>query len=263
MHQNYSRFPQKRGLLMNVFLKKLFILLLCFLVASSMISCQFIETLGIDFLSGEDTPKEDDEKKNNKFPPYTVYFVETYEEILEAIEIMKSHGTIIEKSTYAFDCEGMIFKDDIAVDIKFTIVFDDTGAEPLEEGQHYLARNLGRVSIGWYLYDTYYPTEVGKDYSRHIALFCKYVFCVQGDYRDKVVIEDKDLLKVDYGLGDGSEQLEDWDASYPPGIYAIHYDGHRFLDLEVGGTDGRFRTFEEYPTPEFMRAFIKTIVLIE
>ena len=74
---------------------------------------------------------------------YDVYWLETYDEVLEAIELLKSHGsTIVRTLGFSYDTE--------LIDSKYCFAFEKEKAEPLEEGKNFFDRRIDDGWFAWY-----------------------------------------------------------------------------------------------------------------
>lgn len=179
------------------------------------------------------------------------YWFETYDELLTAIETLKSYGSTIEPG-YVFDCDGIMFKD-APLDCKYVICFNKKGNPPLREGQNFFERKIENVGINWFAFDRFYPIFDKNDNSQYF--FDDSVLTFYGPNKDTVTIEDNALLTIDYGI---PEVGLDWPYDSPPGIYRIYYDGEDILDLEFHGLN----SFSKYPPPEFALELVKAIKCI-
>ena len=74
---------------------------------------------------------------------YGVYWLETYEEVLEAVELLKSHDSTID-CTLAFDYEGELF------DSKFCFWYEKEKAEIHEEGKSFFDRKIDGGKFEWF-----------------------------------------------------------------------------------------------------------------
>ena len=110
------------------------------------------------------------------------YWLETYEEVLEAIELLASHGSTVENKQYGntvkrsigFNYEGDLF------DVKWCFRYSRSKAEPLEEGKSFFDRRIDEGEFVWYAFakDVTIDKLVYSDYdalyectrSRHIDL---------------------------------------------------------------------------------------------
>ena len=142
-------------------------LVLLISIALSFASCQYVNGL-IDMVKKDEEVKNDENAVVNKKPEknevlcsccirtedgYTggltnleeyhhyneVYWLETYDEVVEAVELLKSHGTEI-PPIILFDCE------EYGLDMKFCISFRKS-SEPYTDGKNYFDRKLEIVEI--------------------------------------------------------------------------------------------------------------------
>ena len=144
---------------MNVFLKKLFIVLLCFVLMLSIASCSLFDPregglhewredccpVPEGYTGGVDPNLESHHSGEVKW-------LETYDELLSAVALLKSHGTEFYGTRFErldlmfFNCE------EYGIDIKFCISFERHSAEKLKEGQDFFDRTIPRVHIVSYVF---------------------------------------------------------------------------------------------------------------
>lgn len=160
--------------------KSLVALLLLISVIFSFASCQYI-----DAILNINTPKnQTDSNTNDKtnwfyiettpdgytggltnvlefHEKYGVYWLETYEEVEEAVKLLKSHGSTI-KTSIGFNYEKDLF------DSKFCFVYKKVDAEPYVEGKNFFDRKIENGKFGWFgffdditIEELMYHNEVG------------------------------------------------------------------------------------------------------
>ena len=269
---------------MKRILKPLICLVLCFSVVLSFISCQYIDPI-IDKITGESDNGEqveqesDDNESIEKEPvktdsivpkgytggmtgdthfheEYGVYWLETYEEVLEAVELLKSHGSTIQRSI-AFNCEGEL------LDSKYCFIYPRSKAEPLEEGKNFFDRKMDGVEFSWYAFcdkdvaidDFLYYQCVIWDYD---VIYIKYTFGTWWD-RDFSNIENTDELSISWF---GKGVYADCEEGPPP-----QDDNYRIImhnDYEYAYLTSCVIKFSEKFIPEdYYDEFLSTFVIIE
>ena len=188
------------------------------------------------------------------------YWLETYEEVLEAIELLASHGSTVENKQYGntvkrsigFNYEGDLF------DVKWCFVYSRSKAEPLEEGKNFFDRRIDEGEFCWYAF--------GKDVTIEELIYSSYQrekYCgfsiryprisTPGLYNYIVDVENVEDLYFDwfgrYNYGVVDQPLEE---SY----YEIMYQGELVAEIEYCNYD--------YPLPiEYHDEFLSTMVVIE
>lgn len=182
------------------------------------------------------------------------YCVETYSELLDALEVLRAYGNDIEKSV-VFDCEGMSF-DHTILDCKYFIYLEDFHAE--EPTENILEHKYDEVRVEWRVYDRFYPLYHGVgsrmdrfDINKNImtASFAGYKI---------EEISDPELLNIHYYGVDDLNWPEH--LTFPPYLYGIDYDGKLFCEINLDTT--RFPEYEDYPPAEFAIEFGKTVRII-
>ena len=195
------------------------------------------------------------------------YWVETYEELAVAVEILKANGNIIAPSLI-FDCEGMILEGK-EVDVKYrlsTLMHDS-----LKEGERFLDLKEQRIEISWYLCDRATSIKVGEsnliNCSNARLMKENLIFYSTGGMAEEeklkdLIIEDKELLMcgldglyIDSGLDD-----------YPyPHDSAWYWFRVVYMGEELGefySPEGKYPTFSSLPK-EFMNELVKTLVILD
>ena len=171
---------------------------------------------------------------------YAVYWLETYEEVLEAVELLKSNGSTIKRSI-AFDCEGEL------LDVKFCFLYSRSKAQKLEEGKNFFDRKIDDGEFKWFglFEDVTIDELLYSTVSRYDSLNISYVKD-QAIYRDFMDIYDTDKITFDWYLSEFG--LE------PDGLYYIRLNGEIYVKVN----------YEETPLPsEYYQKFADSIVIIE
>ena len=255
---------------MRIF-KPLICLVLCISLVLSFVSCQYIDPI-IDKITGErdnnDVNKKDPAVKESThtheivpkgytggaaFDPCFhaekgVYWLETYEEVLEAIELLKSHGSTVSRSI-AFDCEGDL------LDVKYCFLYSKSKAEPLEEGKNFFDRKIDGGEFQWYAFYEdvaiedfmYYNLVIDYDVMR-----IKYV----GDtwlYRDFENVEDTSNLSISWWGKGHYDDCEEEPLPEAESYYIMHND-YTYAELEYS---------ETLLPKDYYDEFLSTFVIIE
>ena len=232
--------------------------ILCLSVLFSIASC--------DYISGIINPKDDtnptsnttkdntnkDNKKDRIVPVgytagitgdyhahlvYGYYWLETYEEVLEAVELLKSHDSTILRSI-AFDC------DDEILDSKFCFKYARSKAEPLEEGKNFFDRKIDNCEFIWFgfLEDVNIDELLYSYIDRYASVNIWYV----KSHRDFADISDADELTLDWYLSEIGYE--------PDGSYYIRLNGEIYVDVDC---------HKGVIPPEYYQEFANSIVIIE
>ena len=114
------------------------------------------------------------------------YWLETYDEVLEAIELLESHGSQI-NSRFGFTCDGEPY------DIKWCFKFEWRYAEELEEGKNFFDRKIDGGAFSCYIFRKDVTIDV-LDYS--YASFYDYLYVRTVD--TNVNVEDPEQLSIDW-----------------------------------------------------------------
>ena len=144
---------------MKNFKKTLVSILLLISILFSFVSCDLISDI-VDRLT-EDPPRYYAEYDESfPFPKgytggvetnyqwhldYEVKWLDTYDELKDAVTRLRAHGTEVDP-TVLFDCE------EYGLDLKFCLISPRYLSEELSEGQGYFDRKLIRVSISTYVF---------------------------------------------------------------------------------------------------------------
>ena len=173
---------------------------------------------------------------------YGVYWLETYEEVLTAVELLKSHGSTITRSI-GFDCEGEW------LDIKFCFIYDKKKAEPHEDGKNFFDRRIDDGDFVWYGF--YEDVSIDE-------LMYSFVYeydCMKVGYayfttiRKFPILENHDDLSY-FWFGD-----EEPGNEYPTGgEYMIFYKNKFFCEVHCSDT---------LLLPEYHEKFLNSLFIIE
>ena len=195
--------------------------------------------------------------RKNYYDNFESYSLETYDELISAIETLKAHGSTINPS-YVFDCEGMMLNGS-PLDCKYVIIFLKRNNPPLQEGQNFFERKIEGVNVVYRVHDTFYPV-FNKNSTRMTFEMANNLILDMGPIQveEIVRIEDEALLKIEYGLfGAGLDLKND----YKPNCFAISYDGVNLFYVDIYEYN-RYQ-YLPCPSPEFALEFVKTLRLIE
>ena len=233
--------------------------ILCLSMLLSFVSCQYI-----DVFFNNDT-KDKVSTDNDRIVPrgytggvcgaltyhyeYAVYWLETYEEVLSAIELLKSHGSTIKRDIiFTYDTDMF--------DVKYCFEYKRSKAEPLEEGKNFFDRKIDEGSFQWYAFyddveidDFMYIKTVG-DYD----VMCVSYAGTSGIYRDFETVENTDYLSIDWYGKDGDGYDIPKNELPINNEYDILYKGKLYCHL----------IFSETCLPEeCYRDFLSTLTIIE
>ena len=76
---------------------------------------------------------------------YEIKWIETYEEMIDAVTHLRAHGNDVDPIAL-FDCE------EYGYDLKFCVIFSRNKSEALSEGQNYFDRKLANLTINTYVF---------------------------------------------------------------------------------------------------------------
>lgn len=119
-------------------IKKIAIIFLLFAITVSLVSCNSLTDL-YDKINGIDGPGA------TESDAFTVKWVETYDEMVDIANKMKSSGTEVPQFI-AFDCE------EDGIDVKFRIILSKSDVEKIEDGQSFYDIKLSYVDIKCYIF---------------------------------------------------------------------------------------------------------------
>ena len=160
------------------------------------------------------------------------YWLETYDEVLEAIELLESHGSQIE-SRFGLTCDGEPY------DIKWCFSFRWSKAEELEEGKNFFDRKIDGGYFNCYIFR--------KDVTIDVLNYSKITFYDVLYFQDQntdVIIEDRENLSYNYCEYNGH-----------PG-YDFIYSGKKIAWLRHG------RDHDEHLTDEYLEALLDSLVVV-
>ena len=174
-----------------------------------------------------------------------LYWLETYEEVLEAVELLKSHGSTIEK-TVGFNCE-----DEIEIfDEKWCFVYQKSKAEPLEDGKEFFDRKIDDGEFRYFAFKESVTIDelVHRGYHMYDCIYVR-----QRTPFDPSLdgIESIDEVTVDW-FG-----KEEFGLIEPPGIdiYFLYCNGICIAEI------GRSTDYNNMPL-DYMDEFFSTAVII-
>ena len=240
-------------------------LMLCIAIALSFSSCKYIDAIINKDKNNSDSNtnvvhscpacrKTEDgytggfTRRQSYHDKYEMYWLETYDEVLEAVELLKSHGSTI-KCSLGFNCEGEV------LDIKFCFLFEKSKAEPLQEGKNFFDRKIDDGEFGWFGFYEYISIDdllYEEIYTLDVVHF-RDVFSAE-----HTIITDFEIVKtidnvdnVSFYCGEENDfGLKDIRGRF----YELFYNGKEFALLE----------FKETKLPfEYHREFLDTFVIIE
>lgn len=171
---------------------------------------------------------------------YGYYWLDTYEEVLEAVELLKSNGSTILRSI-AFEC------DDEILDSKFCFMYPRSKAEPLEEGKNFFDRKIDNCEFMWFAFfeDVTIDELLYSTVSRYDSVRIFYIKS-QFSHRDFADIHDTDEVTLDWYYSEFGEE--------PDGLYYIRLNGEIYVDVDCN---------KGAIPPEYYQEFADSIVIIE
>ena len=161
---------------------------------------------------------------------YAVYWLETYDEVLSAVELLKSHGSTIKRSM-AFNCEGDF------LDVKFCFLYQRSKAEKLEDGKNFFDRKIDDGEFIWFaLFDNVSIDELM--YNDTIEDYDFMDVSAPGYYyRDFENVDNTDALsfdwfgKTEFGYEQPTEQ-DYYKVLYHDCLYAMIHFSESFIPVE-------------------------------
>ena len=169
------------------------------------------------------------------------YWLETYEEVLAAIELLESHGSTITRSI-GFDCDGEL------LDVKWCFRYERRYAEPLEEGGDFFDRKIDGGEFCWFAF--YEHCSIDKLVYSYVTLYDCMSISYPPKNRDFKTVENTSELYLSwYGkdLIEGFEEIRE-------GPYYIMYNDIKLANLNYTDT---------LLPPEYYEEFLSTFVIIE
>lgn len=271
---------------MNKILKKTLSLALCFAIILSFSSCEYLKMLveltpdedidaGItdnnntgDASDNSDEGETDDVIIGCHCGQYKYYVFDTYEELIEAIEILKSNGVFIYPSV-VFNCDGIAYNESTTADVKYSIYCSYYDHSCTEETEHYLDTIRESTVVVCHLFNYDFPTETGKLYGKNLD----YDTCFRMYLGDTVeselyegsfdlTFDNPELFTIDDGLNNYISESEEWPYEDMPNIYYIRYDGKLIATFHMNH-DSSIIDPCDVPSCEFLVEFIKTLVIIK
>ena len=206
---------------MKIHLKRLICLLICIATVFSLASCEIV-----DYVSGWFEEEEEifampsgytgGLDYNREFHNgLVIVWFETYDEVIEVIEITKAYGTEINKFVY-FDCE------EYGIDVKYCAVFSrDEYCWNMQEGDSYFDRKIpGGLSISTYIFFDDISIEVLERslYEWHHGAR------ISGKYKNSII--DRDSVEIYVGSVYDS-------SSTRRVVYFVEWDGKPQFNFSV------------------------------
>ena len=171
------------------------------------------------------------------------YWLETYEEVLEAISLLKSHGSEIGR-TIGFNCDGDL------LDVKWCFMYPRSKSEPLEEGKNFFDRRIDGGRFYWYGF--YDDVDMDKLYYDRIDTYGCFDVCYYGDY-DFEDIESTDDLSITWW---GKDEYDIVDQPLECGNYQILYQGRPWTEID-------YSDYERPLPPDYFDDFLSTAIIVE
>lgn len=243
---------------MSAICKRLICLVLCLATVLSVTSCQLIESFFDKDETEKDVKKHDDsylslpEGYTGGFSHASCYhettgyyWLETYGEVLEAVELLKSHGSTIKRSA-GFNCEGEL------LDVKWCFMYSWSDADPLERGKSFFDRKIDDGEFVWYAFykDVTIDELVYSYVSKYDCMsigYGKYNFSRAFDN-----VENTSDLSFDWF---GKDLYEGFDKP-EQGRYMIKYKGEEWAYIDNSNKDRLI-------PPDYFDEFLSTVVIIE
>lgn len=155
---------------------------------------------------------------------YEVYWLETYGEVLAAVELLKSHGSTVTRSL------GFNYESDL-LDSKYCFVCKRSNADPLEEGKSFFDRKIDGGTFSWYgFYEDITIEELlyKEVYNMDVIAFAENYDASRMPFNVSVVNSINDASKVTfYCMMHNSHGTVDYQDQY---IY-LSYEGEKFAKL--------------------------------
>lgn len=273
---------------MKKFKKMTISLLLILAITVSFCSCEYVDMAKslIDKIGGKvvDTPDTTDDITDDTLPPdnnpsddikdvlpeqyykekYEVYVLDTYEEVLAAIELLESHGSTL-KRTLGFNYESDL------INSKYLFLCEKKNAEPIEEGKDFFDRKMDEGGFIWYgFYDDVTCDElVSSWYYKH---YRKLEFSIRGNLNG---IENGPILEPDiidaivpsdiefWMHGESEEGIFSDTIEYHYFKFSLSYNGVVFAEmLFASGNGSNIPPINPFLPVEYQREFLETFVVI-
>ena len=184
---------------------------------------------------------------------YEVYWLETYEEVLAAVELLKSHGSTI-KPNIGFNYDTEI------LDSKFCFICEKVDAEPLEEGKNFFDRKIDGGTFYWYGF-------------REAVTIESFLYNVTADKYDVITFKNTSIDNLDidflnciddvskicfYSMKDNTHGTVDYEDS----AYYISYNGVRFASIWNASRNDEYWIKLILPV-EYQREFLDSFVIVK
>ena len=244
---------------------------LCLVMLLSMTSCDLVSELISGFLEDEGQPDNGSDREyvngghthSKQYPDgytagdggdpcmfelYGFYWLETYDEVLEAIELLESHGSQIE-SRFGLTCDGEPYDIKWCFGFKWKYVdeFDETKTfyEHLAEGMSFFDRRIDGGYFTCYILRKDVTIEE-LNYS-YLSLYDS--FCLKTEDAS-VEIEDPELLAIDWWGRDeyGIDPYWEYDVMY--------------ADRKIATIQFKDMYTQDFLTDEDFEIFLDSLVLI-
>ena len=232
---------------MNIMIKVI-IFTVCFALVLSATSCNRFLGIGDTHQPSKYVPEGysggmTDVANHDYHNKYGLYWLETYAEVLEAVELLKSHESTI-KPTIGFDCDEEI------LEIKFCFRYERKNAEALQDGKNFFDRKIDGGEFIWFAFPENISIEE-LEYSaplRYNEIYVDYGNCCDAvknrTFEEEYCIEE--LSFEWYGKEFGYE------AARTIGSYYVTYKGEYYFEIE----------FKKGMPTYYYDDFIKTLVII-
>ena len=271
-------------------LKKIAIsILLILAITLSFCSCEYVDMAKslIDKMGGKvvDTPDTTDDITDDTLPPdnnpgddftgvlpedyfkkrYEICWLDTYEEVLAAIELLESHGSTL-KRTLGFNYESDL------INSKYLFICEKKNAEPIEEGKDFFDRKMDEGEFIWYgfyddvtcdelvsswYYKYYRKLEFTTFGNRNGIENCK---ILEPDIIDAIVPSDIEFWMLDGVCEEGifSDTIE-----YHYFEFSLSYNGVVFAGISFyPGNGSNMPPINPFLPVEYQREFLETFVVI-
>jgi hypothetical protein len=217
----------------------------------------------------DDTPPADEmvidwEPEGDFLRRYEFCWLDTYEEVLEAIEVLRSRGNTV-YSTFGFDYESEL------IDSRYLFMCEKENADPLEEGKDFFDRKLEGGIFIWQGVHDFEERSNTSVYYYALTIKGMYNYAVdgwEGQIDGDVLNSIDDPSGITFVYCDGtcsdpyheeslpSSETVDFEKYRASGIWLL-YNGSKFATLNLGLG---FRS--EYLPEEQQREFIESFVRI-
>ena len=221
--------------------RKVLCLLLIFAIAVSFVSCEYVDKVKGFFdkevndehvhsnncdcyLRTEDGYTGGITDRKEFHDKYEVYWLEEYDEVVAAIEMLESHGSTINRSL------GFTYENEL-LDSKYCFIFEKSNVDPLADGKSFFDRKIDGGEFVWYgfydqitiaelMYTTVYDLDTVTFAENFNASRSKFDAAVVDTIEDIGKLGLYDIKKNTYGTTD-----------HPDIAYYIGYNGAKFARL--------------------------------